>query len=571
MAAGNGQTGFGGDGGPAVLASFGDADGLAADASGNLYISDFNNNRVREVLTATPTLAATPTSLSFLGTSDGITAAPQPINVTSSLPGLELVASSDSPWLQVPSSIAYAPGSISVSANPTGLAPGTYQGTVSLTSPGLTSTLSTVHVTFRVNSGIDPKLTTDTSTLTFSLTSGASPQTQMLQVSNAGSGQIDFSVLFTGAASAGLNSSISQGMTQPNSPVMLSITADPSKLPVGTSSASLLILGTNLQYVTIPITVTVSPSPQKMALSQGGLTFVAVAGGGVTPPQSFGVLNTGTGSFSWTAQASTMSGGNWLSVSPASGSSSSASLGSATVSANPAGLAPGVYYGLVVVSSAGTVNSPQQFEVVLNVLASAQSAGASAAPSGLIFTAPAGGDSPSSQTFLVTNLNTTAASLTANATTSSGGDWLIVAPDNGSIAAGASQTHHGPAPYRFSVAGCLSSVNSFASWRHGAYGERCLCRGSFRPRCLVLGFGPPHHNRSKLHADATLPRVHFAHPGFRHSGELAVTNRNASGGRLRESDDQRAGRPPISRMAIRGFRWCPCRMGYGRVFGLATT
>ena len=497
LVAGNGQLGFGGDGGPAIQASFGDAQGLAADSSGNLYISDFNNNRVREVLTATPTATATPTSLSFLATSDGAIAAPQPINLASSLPGLELVASSDSAWLQVPSSIAYAPGSISVSANPTGLAPGTYQGTVRLGSPGLTAALSTVHVTFRVNSALDPKLTTDVSGLTFSLTSGASPQTQMLQVLNAGSGQIDFSLLFTGPGSAGLSSSISQGKTQPNSPVMVSVTADPSKLPVGTSSASLLILGTNLQYVTIPVTVTVSPSPQKMALSQGGFTFVAGAGGGVTPPQTFGVLNTGTGSFSWSAQASTMSGGNWLSVSPASGGSSSTSIGSVTVSANPTGLVAGVYYGLVVVSSAGTVNSPQQFEVILDVLASEQATGASVAPSGLIFTAPAGGDSPSSQTFQVTNLNSSASPLAVNATTS-GGDWLTVAPNNGSIVAGASQTvtvqpqtgSLSPGVYKGSIAlqiggtaltvnvvfvvvPSVPAVSSSASGRHAATAASC--------------------------------------------------------------------------------------------------
>ena len=62
LVAGNGQLGFGGDGGPAIQASFGDADGLAVDSTGNLYIADFNNNRVRVVLTATPTLSATPTA-----------------------------------------------------------------------------------------------------------------------------------------------------------------------------------------------------------------------------------------------------------------------------------------------------------------------------------------------------------------------------------------------------------------------------------------------------------------------------------------------------------------------------
>ncbi|HTW64698.1 MAG TPA: hypothetical protein VME17_08790 [Bryobacteraceae bacterium] len=436
--AGNGQLGFAGDGGPAVEASLNAADGLAADSSGNLYISDFDNNRVREVQTTPATAAASPASLTFLGTSGGLATNPQSIALTSNLTGLQLVASTDSPWIQVPSTIAYSQGSLSVSANPGNLPPGTYQGNVYLTSPGLTAVLGDVPVTFLVNPAVDPKLSTDTPQLTFSLTSAA--QSQSLQVLNAGSGEINFYVQFTGAAAVGLSSSIQQGSTQPGLPAAISITADPSKLPSGTSSASLLILGTNLQYVTIPITVTVSQIPAQLALSQGGFTFVSAPGGGVTPPQIFQVLNSGSGTFNWTAQASTVSGGNWLSISPGSGTASSTGGAAVAVSANQAGLSPGVYYGLVVVSAPGAVNSPQQFEVVLNVMSPQQSAGATVAPSGLIFTAPAGGVSPSSQTLQITNLNATGEPLTAKATTTDGADWLVVAPDNGTIAAGAVQT-----------------------------------------------------------------------------------------------------------------------------------
>ena len=438
VVAGNGESGFGGDGGPATQASLGGADGLATDASGNLYISDFNNSRIRVVLGATPTATASPTSLSFLGSSGGAATDPQAISVNASVPGLQISASTDSPWIQVPASVAYAPGTISVSANPAGLAPGTYQGTVFLRSPGLTAALASVHVTFLVNSATDPKLSSDTPRLTFSLFKGGVPQSQSLRVLNTGSGQVNFFVAVQGAAATGVTTSIQQGTTQPNQPAVISITADPSNLAVGTVTASLLVLGTNLQYLSIPITITVSPTPQKMALSRAGFTFVAVPGGGVTPPQTFDVLNTGAGTFSWSAQASTVSGGSWLSVSPANGSSSPTSFGPATVSANPSGLAPGVYYGVVQVSSAGTVNSPQQLEVVLNVLSPDQPAGATVAPSGFIFTGPYGGFDPSSQTFKVTNLSASDASLSVNVK-SNGGDWLVVAPNKGTIPAGKSQ------------------------------------------------------------------------------------------------------------------------------------
>lgn len=47
--AGNGQAGFGGDGGPAKLASLNNPQAIAVDASGNLYIADTGNDRVRRV------------------------------------------------------------------------------------------------------------------------------------------------------------------------------------------------------------------------------------------------------------------------------------------------------------------------------------------------------------------------------------------------------------------------------------------------------------------------------------------------------------------------------------------
>lgn len=50
--AGNGRAGFGGDTGPAVAAQLSSPEGLAVDASGNLYIADYSNNRVRMVDTS---------------------------------------------------------------------------------------------------------------------------------------------------------------------------------------------------------------------------------------------------------------------------------------------------------------------------------------------------------------------------------------------------------------------------------------------------------------------------------------------------------------------------------------
>jgi sugar lactone lactonase YvrE len=47
--AGNGTTGFSGDNGPAIAAQFSSVSGVAVDVASNVYIADYGNNRIRRV------------------------------------------------------------------------------------------------------------------------------------------------------------------------------------------------------------------------------------------------------------------------------------------------------------------------------------------------------------------------------------------------------------------------------------------------------------------------------------------------------------------------------------------
>ena len=55
--AGTGERNYGGDGGPATQAQFGDPLGVAVDGNGNVYIADADNRRVRKVDAATGTIS----------------------------------------------------------------------------------------------------------------------------------------------------------------------------------------------------------------------------------------------------------------------------------------------------------------------------------------------------------------------------------------------------------------------------------------------------------------------------------------------------------------------------------
>lgn len=67
--AGTGFSGFNGDGGPAINAQLGETKGVSIDASGNIYISDYMNHRVRKINTSgvISTLAGTGFSGGYSG------------------------------------------------------------------------------------------------------------------------------------------------------------------------------------------------------------------------------------------------------------------------------------------------------------------------------------------------------------------------------------------------------------------------------------------------------------------------------------------------------------------------
>ena len=164
--------------------------------------------------------------------------------------------------------------------------------------------------------------------------------------------------------------------------------------------------------------------------SQKGLTFIASAGGGSPAPQAFSIVNGGTGALNWGVSASTLSGGNWLAASPASGSSTAGNAGPPVqVSVNPTGLAVGDYYGQIQIQASAAPNSPQSITIVLSVRAPGSGTGSIVQPSGLLFT------SATPQSLTLTTLST--APVTFSGTASFGGaSWFTLSPASGTTVSG---------------------------------------------------------------------------------------------------------------------------------------
>lgn len=98
-----------------------------------------------------PTLSVSPSTLAFSGSIGAANPPAQSIAVANSGGGsLSWTAAANVPWLQLESTSGTAPSSLSVSANISGLAPGTYSGTVTVTSSGSKNSPQQVAVTLTV-------------------------------------------------------------------------------------------------------------------------------------------------------------------------------------------------------------------------------------------------------------------------------------------------------------------------------------------------------------------------------------------------------------------------------------
>jgi uncharacterized protein (TIGR03437 family) len=395
---------------------------------------------VTVVVSTTPQLVPTPASISFTVPAGAPSPSPQTIALTSTSSAAADVlnyhitdvtgTANGITWLFAgPTSGTTTGGNvITLNVLSSTLPAGLYTGSVTIAgtnqaNAAVANSPVVIPVTLLVTSG---SLTVSPSSLNFSYTlGGAAPATQTVTIGSTGQALVYSAIATSSPTAPWLSVSPSSGNT--SSSGTLTVTVDSTKFTTaGTYTGSIAVTSPGAGNSPATITVTVTVAPGTISAPTTTLNFSQVAGGAA--PQAQSVAVTGTpGALNFTVSVVTVTGGNWLTVTPASGSTPA----TLSVSANGANLGAGTYNGTVTLTSTGSNGSPINIPVVLTVL---QPATLTPNPTSLSFSYTSGLAVPTSQS-LVINSNTSGTPFTVTTQYSAAGSWLVVSPTQGTAPA----------------------------------------------------------------------------------------------------------------------------------------
>jgi uncharacterized protein (TIGR03437 family) len=335
-------------------------------------------------------------------------------------------------WLSVSATQTLTPATLSIGVSTNGMTTGYCSGTVTVTyNNGATSgaTLA-IPVVVEIASAslltVSPPLGFGVVTATYQ-TSGQISSSISINSTDGTPLQFTATASTPGSSVGWLNLANSAGTTQQN----LIVNIFPSTLPVGVYTGTITINAVNTANlpsgpIVLPVTLTVAANTT-VNVSPTTLAFTQAQGAAPPATQQISLTATG-GNTTFTASVVPVTGGNWLQVSPLSGTANGGAT-ALTVSVGQNSLSPGTYTSNISLVFGNSATPSATVSVKLTITA-AQSIAVS--PTSLSFSYQLGSTAPAAQTLNVTSQGGALPVTVAAASPGTNAGWLSVTPTSGS-------------------------------------------------------------------------------------------------------------------------------------------
>ena len=304
------------------------------------------------------TLTASSSALSFSAQVGAAAPAAQSLTIGDSpASAVAFSVTADQTWISLSATSGMTSSAIQVGANVGGLTAGTYSGHVIVTAAGVTNSPMSIPVTLVVAAAQASSLMSTSAAPSFAAqVGGAVPAAQTLTIVAAPAAPLPVT---TTVDQPWISVSGGTGTTK----AIMQVSANVTGMAAGSYSGHVIVAspGAPNSPLSIPVSLVITAAQSALTASPSAMAFSAVAGGAAPAKQSLTIGDSPASAVPFTVTADQA----WMTLSAASGTTSSA----IQVGANISGLAAGNYTGHVITTAAGLTNSPMSVTVTLAVTA----------------------------------------------------------------------------------------------------------------------------------------------------------------------------------------------------------
>jgi hypothetical protein len=421
--------------------------------SANGALNSPQNVNVSFTVQSPCSLALSAGSLSFTAVAKGSNPSNQTLNLAAT-PGcsgaVAWQATSSTRWLTITPANGQLSGSAgkttTVGVNISGLAPGTYNATISLTTAQSTQSVSVTLMVQNPPPPTAPVMGASPLNLNFTAVQGqANPPGQTVTIVNTGGSSLLWHTTVNSLASSWLGASPTGGTIAAGQTGQVTVDVNASSLTPGTYVGQMVLSGTDANNAaaggspqTITVNLVVSPPCTLVQPSSNAVAINGIQGTASIAPQSITLRATGSCNWPLTWQAQVPGSASWLNLSASSGTfTASGQSTTISLSSNATNLAPGTYTTQVSISATDASHlqpqgSPQVISVTLTVQ---QPCVLQVTPAKLSFSLAQGQSSQNPQALNINETGTCGGLVSWKASTDSGsGQWLTLSASSGTNA-----------------------------------------------------------------------------------------------------------------------------------------